>query len=287
MKCQALYCNRRRGKDPGIKFYRFPKNRTIRREWVRFCVQNDEEMPFMKITAGTRMCSYHFPDGKGTTKAPNIPTRRDPKPEVIPDPDDTPEGSNSEFSLQGKETHELKCEIIRLRAEVEKHKRLASRWKGRYSRLNRRFTSRAEFKLFREDQMKLLSGTVSRVKNWSPETIIECEQLWKACPGGYDALIKRGFPLPSVRTLQRQIGLVRNIIKGEEVLCNVLQSNEEQASDPETIIEANPKETITTNIVIEPVHHDHRGYYLEGEIDDAGVTVELVSETILGEEDGF
>ncbi|XP_053688556.1 uncharacterized protein LOC128737846 [Sabethes cyaneus] len=284
MKCKALYCNRSRRSNPDLHFYRFPKNKAIRREWIRFCVRHSDEIPFMKL-ANSRLCSFHFPDGKGTRQAPNIPTRRDPKPEADSDDEENPIEISEDFSLRRKEIGELQAEITRLRREVDNQKRIAGRWKSRYCRLQHCLTSKAESKLFREDQMKLLTGAVTKVKNWSPETIIECEQLWKACPGGYNALIKRGFPLPSIRTLQRQIGLVRSIIEGEEAVIPIqLPSTEIPDCDlepEEQISEPSARKTITTKVVIEPVYHDHRGYYAIEHLDEeADVEYEIVTESV-------
>lgn len=59
--------------------------------------------------------------------------------------------------------------------------------------------------IFNDDQLKLLSGKVRQVKQWSEATVMDSLQIRFACQGGYDKLIKRGYPLPSTRTLMRRI----------------------------------------------------------------------------------
>lgn len=84
--------------------------------------------------------------------------------------------------------------------------RLAMRWKKKFEQLVVKQTTenkRAERKIFRSDQMKLLSGEVLNVKKWSDETVTDSLQIRFMCRGGYDKLIKRGFPFPSTRTFER------------------------------------------------------------------------------------
>lgn len=90
--------------------------------------------------------------------------------------------------------------------------RLVSRWRSRYGYLaaqkkkqNSDSSIDACFKIFNDDQMKLLSGNVRQVKEWSESTKMDSLQIRFACQGGYDKLIERGYPFPSTRTLQRRV----------------------------------------------------------------------------------
>lgn len=59
MKCKVLNCGRSDVTDPGLHFYRFPKDPTVRRELIKVCVgdANEEDILFFKLTAQSRMCS--------------------------------------------------------------------------------------------------------------------------------------------------------------------------------------------------------------------------------------
>lgn len=57
MKCKAYDCGRSDKKNRGIHFYRFPKDKDTRREWVKLCVENESDVPFFKITSSCRLCS--------------------------------------------------------------------------------------------------------------------------------------------------------------------------------------------------------------------------------------
>ncbi|XP_058835920.1 uncharacterized protein LOC131692717 [Topomyia yanbarensis] len=212
MKCKAYFCGRSKQKHPELRYYRFPKDTAIRRKWIRFCVRHEDEIPFFEIKASSRLCSAHFPDGKANQdKTINIPMRI----EALDGLSETELFEND--SALGNDNKELKIEIIRLRDEVYNQKKVVARWKRKYHRLKAQqkhiMGKNNARKLFREDQMQLLSGEVTKVKKWSTDTILECDEIRRACPGGYDRLIEKGFPFPSKRTLLRQISL---IARGED-----------------------------------------------------------------------
>lgn len=92
--------------------------------------------------------------------------------------------------------------------------RLVSRWRNRYQTLAKKkydsiSVGVALEKVFNDDQLELLSGKIRKVKQWSEATVMESMQIRFACQGGYDKLIKRGYPFPSTRTLMRRISDIR------------------------------------------------------------------------------
>lgn len=52
---------------------------------------------------------------------------------------------------------------------------------------------------------------------WSPQTIQKALQIRFACGSGYELLLDQGYPLPSVRTLQRRMALI-------DFECGILES---------------------------------------------------------------
>lgn len=61
-------------------------------------------------------------------------------------------------------------------------------------------------KLFRPDQLNVICNKSNSYKRWSPETLKDGFELYHKCgKNGYNALIKKGYPLPSIRTLNRKL----------------------------------------------------------------------------------
>nr|ACO10667.1 THAP domain-containing protein 4 [Caligus rogercresseyi] len=59
--------------------------------------------------------------------------------------------------------------------------------------------------LFNQDQIDCLRLKSTKVSNWSQDTIKSAKEIKFACStSGYNLLIKKGYPLPSNRTLQRK-----------------------------------------------------------------------------------
>ena len=54
--CVAFGCNSRQTKGCGISFFRFPKDKTVCRQWVHYCRRAD----FKEPTLSSRLCSKHF-----------------------------------------------------------------------------------------------------------------------------------------------------------------------------------------------------------------------------------
>jgi hypothetical protein len=60
--------------------------------------------------------------------------------------------------------------------------------------------------LFNSDQQRVLEEKNSRGLPWSDETIKNGLQLRFACGStGYNTLLDKKYPLPSIRTLQRKV----------------------------------------------------------------------------------
>lgn len=61
-------------------------------------------------------------------------------------------------------------------------------------------------KLFTDDQLRALGRKSMRGSKWSANTIKKALQLRFACGStGYEQLLEQQFPLPSLRTLRRQM----------------------------------------------------------------------------------
>ena len=61
-------------------------------------------------------------------------------------------------------------------------------------------------KIFNEDQFDIVSGKYKKCPRWHDNTLVKSFKLKFACGvSGYKEIMKQGIPLPSIRTLQRQL----------------------------------------------------------------------------------
>jgi len=76
-------------------------------------------------------------------------------------------------------------------------------------------------KFLNRDQQLSLTRTSTRGVKWSPDTVKKALQPHFACgPTGYDLLLSQNYPLPSLRTLRRNLQCVKF---DSGVLCEVFQ----------------------------------------------------------------
>ena len=101
--------------------------------------------------------------------------------------------------VPGPSKHKCKCQLLRsrLRAKRRQLKKVVKENTVLHSNIKH---------VFSDDQIEALSRTSSRGYEWSSETIQRALQLRFSCGSrGYDALLKQGYPLPSLRTLRRRL----------------------------------------------------------------------------------
>ncbi|XP_011858941.1 PREDICTED: uncharacterized protein LOC105556459 [Vollenhovia emeryi] len=100
----------------------------------------------------------------------------------------------------------------RLRFAMKKsHKRRQRQYREKIKtleqevRMQKRF-SNALKNMFNDDQIKKLRCEYKRMPKWCNSTLVKAYQLKFSCGlSGYKELLKHGFPLPSLRTLNRKL----------------------------------------------------------------------------------
>lgn len=125
MKCKALHCGRNSMSNPTLKFFRFPKDKTIRLAWIRFCVKNEDDVEFFEVKGSSRVCSVswnidykilnvhvmifqvHFPTGKKNVDGSTaVPTLREPNENVDCDYEmEYSEKPNCTYQMNESEKH--------------------------------------------------------------------------------------------------------------------------------------------------------------------------------------
>ena len=70
--CAVVGCHNRQSKHSLISFYRFPKTKDHRRQWVAFVSRKNTDGTPWKPGSGDRVCSVHFVTGK-KSDVPNSP----------------------------------------------------------------------------------------------------------------------------------------------------------------------------------------------------------------------
>ena len=108
--------------------------------------------------------------------------------------------SSSEDPLQS-EVSKLKWMVKKLKLELHRTK------KEKKALLNRKLKQEATIKkLFGHDQLLALSRGGMRGVRWTASTVKKALRLRFSCgASGYNLLLQQGYPLPSVRTLQRRM----------------------------------------------------------------------------------
>lgn len=84
--CAVVGCHNRQSKHSLISFYRFPKNKDRRRQWVAFVSRKNVDGTPWKPGSGDRVCSEHFVTGKKSDvfNTPNyVPSIQANNPETI------------------------------------------------------------------------------------------------------------------------------------------------------------------------------------------------------------
>ena len=115
----------------------------------------------------------------------------------------TSTASSCDDPLQS-EVSRLKCKVKELKSELHRTK------KDQKALLHRKMKQEATIrKLFGQDQLRALSRGGMRGINWATSTVKKALRLRFSCgASGYNLLLQQGYPLPSVRTLQRRMECV-------------------------------------------------------------------------------
>lgn len=163
--------------------------------WKEFINEHDAKP---RLHKGIRLCQCHFRNLNSDTP-PGQKLRIFMKPEVL---------TSSESSY---------------------HKNIQNKLMKANERLN--LIEESLLKMFNEDQIKKLVDEKPFV-HYSDRTIEESLQLYKACGvRGYLMLLKRGYPLPTIRTLQR--------MNKKKICADTSEDIEEQILTVEAIIDEN------------------------------------------------
>lgn len=93
----------------------------------------------------------------------------------------------------------------------KKYKRLQRQYRKKIAKLQQEVGIKKRFlyalkNMFNDDQIKKLGCEYKRISKWCDPTLVKAYQLKFSCVlSGYKELLKHGFPLPSLRTLNRKL----------------------------------------------------------------------------------
>lgn len=106
------------------------------------------------------------------------------------------------------DTESCNNDVFKLKQNLDQKELENKKLKDEISWLQEEVNSKEKIinKIFRSDQLKVLKENNSKGYKWSNETVKEALQLKFSCGStGYQTLLDKKFPLPSIRTLQRKI----------------------------------------------------------------------------------
>ncbi|XP_011686833.1 PREDICTED: uncharacterized protein LOC105449358 [Wasmannia auropunctata] len=108
----------------------------------------------------------------------------------------------------------------------KKHKRLQREYRTKIRKLQQevgiqKHVSSALKNLLNNDQIKMLGCEYKKMPKWCDSTLVKAYQLKFSCgQSGYKELLKHGFPLPSLRTLNQKL---ENLKFQSEILHKVFE----------------------------------------------------------------
>ena len=109
--CAVVGCHNRQSKHSLISFYRFPKTKDCRRQWVAFVSRKNADGTPWKPGSGDRVCSVHFVTGK-KSDVPNSPNY---VPSIEASNPDTIKESNAAMVCFKRASHRSKLQEKRRR----------------------------------------------------------------------------------------------------------------------------------------------------------------------------
>ena len=110
-KCAVVRCHNHQLKHSLISFYRFPKTKDRRRQWVAFVSRKNADGTPWKPGSGDRVCSVHFVTGK-KSDVPNSPNY---VPSIEASNPDTIKESNAAMVYFKRASHRSKLQEERRR----------------------------------------------------------------------------------------------------------------------------------------------------------------------------
>ena len=222
--CSALNCKVVSG--PGVSLFRFPpntqKHKQRRELWIkhsglteindhkeyRLCDRHFEPHQINRLKQIPRLVPGAIPKNVSPQSPPVSMVDYNEIDNIIKH--DHPYAKGMRYTKMTRESKVLKCEKeIKALREKLRQKDLQLR------KANKRITSLTKkldnlttklYCVFNQDQLDMMAKKYVKKGKWTQETVQKSLQFKFMCGRkGYKFMLKQGFPLPSIRTLQRRI----------------------------------------------------------------------------------